>query len=191
MKIYTKDETKLHEEKIILKILKGNLFIYPTDTIYGIGCNAKDNIAVKNLRDTKRQNTRPLSIIAPNKKWIYDNCIINPKIETWIDKLPGPYTLILNLKNNKAIAQEVNLSNKTIGVRIPNNWFMEIIKKANIPIITTSANITGENFVTNIEQLDENIKINCSFSIDEGEKKGKPSTLIDLTSKEITIKERK
>jgi L-threonylcarbamoyladenylate synthase len=190
MQIYNKEETIINENKIINEIIKGKLFIYPTDTIYGIGCNALDNDAVIKLRNTKRQITRALSIIAPNKKWIYDNCIITSKIEEWINKLPGPYTLILNLKNENTIAKQVNYSNGTIGIRIPNNWFAKIIEKTNIPIITTSANITGENFITNIEQLDDTILMNCGFIINEGEKKGKPSTIVDLTLENVSIKER-
>ena len=96
------DEYNIHK-KIILDELKKTVFVYPTDTIYGLGCNATDEKAVDKLRKIK--NTKhPFSIIVPNKDWIYDNCTVNEEAEEWIRKLPGPYTLILRLKNKKAIA---------------------------------------------------------------------------------------
>lgn len=189
MEIYSPSETKLNSESIVQRITSGKLFIHPTDTIYGLGCNALDEGAVNDLRTAKRQLSRPFSIMVPDKEWIYNNCVITPGVEEWIDKLPGPYTLILNLKRN-AVAKSVNLGEDTIGVRLPEHWFREILKKAGLPIITTSANITGENFMTSIDELDPMIKMKCDFMIDEGIKKGTPSTIVDLSSEEIEIQKR-
>ncbi len=190
MQVYTPSEVKIYLDEIIEKINKGELFIHPTDTIYGIGCSAIDEEAVKKLRGVKRQMTRPFSVMVPSKSWIYENCIITPEAEGWIEKLPGPYTLILNLKNENSVAPSVTLGNETIGVRVPNHWFCEVIEKIGQPIITTSANITGENFITKKEELDDTIKMKCDFMIDEGIKKGLPSTIIDLSTEDINIKKR-
>ncbi|MFW5990979.1 MAG: L-threonylcarbamoyladenylate synthase [Nanoarchaeota archaeon] len=190
MKIYSATEARLYAQELGKKILDGNLFIHPTDTIYGLGCNALDEKAVNELRITKRQLSRPFSVMVPNKDWIYENCIITPEIESWIEKLPGPYTLILNLKNKKAVANEANLGEKTIGVRLPDHWFIEFLKNAGVPIITTSANITGENFMTSVDELDSMISMKCDFMIDEGVKKGTPSTIVDLSSEKIEIQKR-
>ncbi|MFW6014289.1 MAG: L-threonylcarbamoyladenylate synthase [Nanoarchaeota archaeon] len=190
MEVYTPSEVKIYLDDLMGKIKGGKLFIHPTDTIYGIGCNAMKEEAVKKLREAKRQMTRPFSVMVPNKSWIFENCIITPEAEEWIEKLPGPYTLILNLKHKNSVAPSVTLGSETIGVRIPNHWFCEVIEKIGQPIITTSANITGENFITRKEELDETIKMKCDFIIDEGVKKGMPSTIIDLSSEDIDIKKR-
>lgn len=190
MEVYSETEAKLEKKTIEKEILEGAVFIHATDTIYGLGCNATDEEAVRKLRDTKRQNIRPFSIIAPNKEWIKKNCEMNMEVEKWLEKLPGPYTLILNLKNEDAIAESVNFGNGTIGVRLPDHWFTSLLDEMNIPTITTSANITGENFMASREDLDPLVASKCKFIIDEGVKKGKPSTLVDLTSDEISIQER-
>ena len=190
MKIYSREEARLNTDLIFREIITGKLFIHPTDTIYGIGCNAMNEKAVQNLRDTKRNISMPFSIIAPSQKWIKDNCEITPEAKSWIEKLPGPYTIIFNLKNKDVIARNVNLGSDTIGVRIPDHWFSEIIRNIDTPIITTSANITGQNFMTCIDDLDSMVEMKCSFMVDEGLLKGKPSTIINLASDVLSIKER-
>ncbi len=170
-------------------IKRGAVFIHPTDTIYGLGCNALLNNSVKKIRQIKERYTRPFSVIAPSKKWIYDNCEINEEVEEWIDKLPGPYTLILKLKNKQCISSFVNTSMDTLGVRIPDHWFSKIVEEVGYPVVTTSANLVNQNFMTSLDDLDSKIQSRVDFIIYEGEKKGKPSRLIDL-SRELQIIER-
>ena len=100
MKIITKDELKHEKLDYAKEIKKGAVFIYPTDTIYGIGCNARLPEAVIRLRAIKKQRDRPLSVIVPSKEWIRDNCDSPNRVEMrrWIKKLPGSYTIILKLK---------------------------------------------------------------------------------------------
>ena len=115
MEVLTKEEFEGKTWHWYNQIKNNALFIYPTDTIYGIGCDATSEEAVKKLRNVKTRYTRPFSIIAPNKQWILENCVIGEKEKSWIDKLPGPYTLILKLKNKTAIAKETNNEGDRIG----------------------------------------------------------------------------
>ncbi len=190
MEILTSTELRLRYNEILTKIADGAVFIYPTDTIYGIGCNALDKKAVEKVRKLKERYTSPLSVWVPSVKWIKDNCAVSKKAEEWLGKLPGPVTLILELKNKKAVADNVNMESKTIGVRIPNHWFGKVVADLGLPIITTSANRGGEPFMTSVEDLDENISIGVEFMIYEGEKKGRPSQIVDLSKKEVKVKER-
>jgi tRNA threonylcarbamoyl adenosine modification protein (Sua5/YciO/YrdC/YwlC family) len=185
-------EEELKTEKIIFfnKIKEGTLFIHPTDTIYGIGCNATNHKSVYRVRESKERYTAPFSVIAPSKDWIRQNCEVNEKVEEWLDKLPGPYTLILKLKDKGAIAPNVNMDMDTLGVRIPDHWFSEVVAEIGIPIVTTSANITKSNFMTSEEDLDPKITSKIDFMIYEGEKHGKPSRLVDLTKDDVDIIER-
>ena len=111
--------------------------------------------------------------------------------EEWLEKLPGPYTLILKLKNPEAVEHIVNKGMATIGVRIPDHWTTDIAKELNLPIVTTSANLAGKAFMTSVETLDTNVRNKVAFMINEGEIKGKPSTLVNLTKDEVEVKERK
>lgn len=179
MRILSKEEFEMYQNDFHKLIKKGELFIYPTDTIYGVGCDATNESAVKKLREIKNRNEQSFSIIAPSVKWILENCEVN---EEDVDLLPGAVTIIVPLKNKNSIAKNVS-NGETLGVRIPNHWIFEAVQKLGRPIITTSVNITGEAPATNTEDIPTSIKGKVSFAIDEGEKKGRPSTIIDLVSK--------
>ncbi len=170
----------------ILDKLKECVFVYPTDTIYGIGCSALKYDLVERIRKIKKRPEQPFSIIVPDKRWIYENCEVDERGEEWIKKLPGPYTLILKLKNMKAIAENVSMSD-SVGVRMPNHWFSNEISKLGFPIVTTSVNLTGEAFMTSLDNLSEEIKNKVDYIIYEGEKNGKPSKIVDLSNKGIKI----
>lgn len=184
MRILTKEECEIENGFISEGISRGAIFIHPTDTIYGLGCNALRAGSVKKIRDIKESYKNPFSVIAPSKEWILENCYVN-KSEEWLNKLPGPLTLILKLKNKDCIVKEVNNGLGTLGVRIPDNWFSEFIKWLKIPIITTSVNKTGNDFMTSLEDLDTFIRGSVDFIIYDGEKKGSPSKIVDLTKGEI------
>ena len=190
MEIITKDEYNLKKDHFLERIKQGAVFIYPTDTIYGIGANALDPKAVQKIRKAKNRYKMPFSVIAPSKEWIKKNCKINKNIEKWLKKLPGPYTLILKLKNKGAVEKIVNKRLPTLGIRIPKHWTSNIAKELQTPIVTTSANIAGKGFMTSLEDLDSNLKSKVDFVINEGEIKGNPSTIVDLTKKDLKIKER-
>ncbi|MAG38973.1 threonylcarbamoyl-AMP synthase [Candidatus Woesearchaeota archaeon] len=189
MRILTKEEF-LNYGPAIIEHLKKSIFIYPTDTIYGIGCDAMNESLIRKIRYLKKRFDMPFSVIAPSKEWIRENCLINKKAEVWIKKLPGPYTLIFSIKNKESIAKNVNLGMDTIGIRIPNNWFSEQVSKIGIPIITTSANISGNDFMTSLDDLDSEISNHVDYVIEEGIIKGKPSTLVFLNKKKVELKKR-
>ena len=179
MEIVTKEEF-LKKEIYLDRVRNGDIFIYPTDTIYGLGCNALLLDSVKRLREIKERDTNPLSIIASSKEWISENCILKDSL----DKLPGPYTLILELKRD-CVVKEVNPDLTTLGVRIPKHWISDFVKKLELPIVTTSVNKAGEKPMTSIEDLDKDIKGSVDFIVYEGVKDNKPSTIIDTTKEEV------
>ena len=189
MKLIDKTEFDVDEKKYLEKIRKGAVFIYPTDTIYGIGCDATNEKAVKKIREIKQRPGTPFSVIAPNKLWIQENCEVFGKGRDYIDKLPGKFTLIFALKHEGCVAKNVNPNdNSTLGVRIPNHWISEVVKELNIPIITTSVNRSGESFLTDITQLPIEIRYNVDFAINVGIIKGKPSKVVDLVSGDGVVK---
>lgn len=188
MKILTKEEIDVNKEVILEVIKNGTVFIHPTDTIYGIGCNALDEECVDKIREIKGRPEAPFSVIVPSKDWIRKNCVVNKEAEKWLEKLPGPYTLILKARDN--IAKNVAPGLDTLGVRIPDHWFSKIVEELNIPVVTTSANRVGEDFMTSLENIDDDIKMGVEFIVYEGEKHGRPSKIVDLTKEEIKVKER-
>jgi len=187
MRVLSKEEFE-NQKDVIRTSLKENspVFIYPTDTIYGIGCNALNTEAVEKIRIIKQRKTNPFSVIAPSKEWIDENFVINDNAKEWIKRLPGPYTLVLKIKN-QCVAENVAPGLDTLGIRIPDNWFSDFVNEIDIPIVTTSANKSSNDPMTSINELDSEIKSRVDFLVYEGEKKGVPSRIVDLTDDEKVI----
>ncbi len=164
------------------EILSGKLFIYPTDTIYGMGCNALNKKAVEKIRKIKKRDSKPFSIIVPSFKWIEENCIVDVNLSRY---LPGPYTIILKKKSPSFLSW---VSDKeTLGIRIPNHPFCFKIQKAQVPFITTSLNKNGETPANSIEEIKKEILNKVDYIINAGKLSGKPSTLI-INGKEVERK---
>ena len=188
MKILTKEEFLDKEEFYHKEIEKGKIFVYPTDTIYGLGCDAIQPKAIKRIREIKQRDEKPFSIIVPDKKWIFEHCVIKKDHEKYLEKLPGKFTLIIKLKNKANIAKKELIGDfETIGVRIPDNWFAEFLTRQKLVFVTTSVNLSGQKPIKNISELNAEIADKVDYAIDCGELNGKPSTLIDLTKEEVEI----
>lgn len=150
------------------------IFIYPTDTIYGIGCDAENEFLVEKVREIKKRETKPFSVIAPNVKWILENCeTTKEEIEKF---LPGAYTLILK-KKDKNFLSKIS-ENEFLGVRIPEHPMTKILQKTGRPIVTTSVNFSGEPFVMDLKKIPEKIKKEVDIIIDYGIILGTPSKLV-------------
>ncbi len=186
MKVLTKEEFHINKFSHLDALKDGALFIHPTDTIYGIGCDATNNDAVKKLRDAKQRPSMPFSVIAPSKEWILEHCVVPESGKKWLDKLPGAYTLIFKTKND-CVASEVNNNSETLGVRIPAHWVSDVVAEFGRPFVTTSANVAGRQPMAQLEDLHEPLKKATDFVVYEGKKAGRPSTIIDLTDGEKVV----
>ncbi len=187
MRILTKEEFLKEKHYFFEEIENGALFIHPTDTIYGIGCNVLLETSVKKVRELKGRPTSPFSVIAPSAEWITQNCIISEKQKEYLELLPGPYTLILKTRG-QPVAKSVNNGIGTLGVRIPDHWISEAVSELGIPIISTSANKSGSDYMTYIEDLDPEIKDGVGFIVYEGVKEARPSKIIELVDRVKVIK---
>ena len=190
METVTKEEFLLGKARYFRLVSQGAVFIHPTDTIYGIGCDATNEAAVLRIRAAKQRTGMAFSVIAPSKRWIFENCDVAIEGEKWLDRLPGPYTLIFRLKKVSAVAAAVNLKGATLGVRIPRHWVSEVVAELGFPVVSTSSNITGEPYMTTLDDLDERVSQKVDFIIYEGEKRGRPSTVVKLFEKEVEVVER-
>ena len=163
----------------------GKIFIYPTDTIYGIGGNPFDENVVRRIADIKGRNEKKQYI------WLlsdFENLMNYVEItsEIYLDFLqkiwPAPVTVILNLnERTKKITNQ-----DTIAVRIPQNDFcLKLLKEISRPLISTSVNKTGENPLNEIDQIVNNFLPDVDAIIFYSETTEKiSSTIIDLTSKQ-------
>jgi L-threonylcarbamoyladenylate synthase len=186
MEILTEKEFLMRKKEISKKILAGAIFIYPTDTIYGIGCNATNEEAVAKVRSVKERADAPFSVWAPSIEWIKENCQVSlEQKEKYLSLLPGPYTLILKTKPGCNIAKNVHPGNGSLGVRMPEHKLGKFFEELGVPIVTTSVNKSGKTFMTSSENIDPEIENKVEFMIYEGENKGRPSKIINLVKDEV------
>ena len=164
-------------------IQNGKIVIYPTDTVWGMGCDPFNQKAVNELFKIKGKKTDGLSIMLNNVKLIYDYCEVNKKAKKIIEEfLPGPVTLIL--KSKKDFAKGVT-RNGNVAIRIPLNS-TALNLAANQPIVTTSVNLHGKKIAQNLDEAKEIFGSNCHY-LDGEEPKGIESTIINLTEKKPEI----
>jgi L-threonylcarbamoyladenylate synthase len=186
--IISKEEFLGDKEKFVSEISGGAVFIYGTDTIYGIGCDALNSNSVLRIRELKKREEKPFSVIAPSKDWIEENCILDANALKWLEKLPGPYTFILKLRNADCVCSEVNGGSDGLGVRIPDNWFSSIVSESGVPFVTTSVNLSGEASMTGVEDCEGSILDGVDYVVDEGVLSGEASKVIDLREGEKIIR---
>ena len=164
-------------------ILEGKVLIYPTDTVYGIGGNALEKEVVDKINTIKKREKRPFSIILGNLEMIKDYCEVSFEQEQILQKyLPGPYTFLLRVKKPLPVTQT-----STIGVRIPEDKLMvELSLSLGIPLVTTSANISGHPDPTQFSEIPKEVLDPADLIINGGPTKYKKnSTVIDLVKMNI------
>jgi tRNA threonylcarbamoyl adenosine modification protein (Sua5/YciO/YrdC/YwlC family) len=182
--------------KDILKVVEilrdGGVIIYPTDTIYGIGCDITKSKAIERVARIK--NVKPekaaLSFIFYDLSNISDYCkpISNSVFKLMKKNLPGPFTFILNANNN--IPKLFRSSKKSIGIRIPqNNIIREIVKELGNPVLSTSVRDedTIIEYTTDPELIHEKFADLVDLVIDGGFGGNIPSTIVDCIGVEPVI----
>ena len=163
----------------------GKIFIYPTDTIYGIGGNPFDVNVVKRISDIKGRDEKKqfIWLISDFEKVMnYVEIIYETHLEFLQKIWPAPVTVILNLnERTKAI-----INQDSIAVRIPQNDFcLKLLKEISRPLISTSVNRSGENPINHIDKIIQNFSSDVdAILIHPESSEKKSSTIIDLTSKQ-------
>ncbi len=174
-------------KKAVEIIENGGVVIFPTDTVYGIGCNPYDANAVKKIYEIKsREKIKSLPVLASSIQIVKEISIIDEFTEKIIKKYwPGPLTLILKLKD-KNLKKSLNLEDK-IAVRIPNSeCTLKLLNKCNL-LVGTSANISGDSSFTNPQECMKNVK-NYDVFVDGGTITSKgESTIIEIKNEKIHI----
>jgi Sua5/YciO/YrdC/YwlC family protein len=192
IKIYPENPNYKQIEKVIEILQKGGVVIYPTDGVYGIGCDIYNRKAVervaklKNIKIDKAQ----FSIICHSLSQLsdYTRPISNPVFKLMKKNLPGPFTFILNA-NNK-VPDLFQSNKKTVGIRIPDNpILLEIVQAFGSPLLTTSVHDEDEilEYTTDPELIHEKYEDLVDLVIDGGYGQLYPSTVVDCTGDEPEI----
>ncbi len=168
---------------------KGGIVIYPTDTVYGIGCLVEKEEAVKKISEVKgRDQQKPFSMIIPSVEWVKENCSISDfNLDLLKQLFPGPYTAVLRVKKDSGVPAYIMSKEHTVGIRIPKNKITDIIRGAGLLVVSTSVNLSGKGPVAKLGDVPETIKNITSIAIDAGELKGASSRVFDLTTDNVRI----
>ena len=156
-------------------LCKGGIIVYPTDTVYGLGCDSKNETAIKRLNKIKSRSG-PISVIAPDKKiamaWM---SIKKNQIKSIKNKLKNGNTVIVPAKRN--ICSELIMGKgNSLGIRIPENHFCKMLSSLYLnPITSTSVNRTGKSPLTKPDDIRNEFKYDLDLIIDNGTINGSAS----------------
>ena len=156
--------------KIAVRVINsGGILVYPTDTIYGFGVNAKDPIAIDKLNSLKNR-IGPISVIAPDKITVSTWLNVKEKEKLHAaSHLDAQNTIIYPVKKN-IVHKKIMGPDSTLGIRIPNHPFCKLIANScTVPITTTSVNKTGEHPRNNVEQILNSFPTEIDLIIEDGD----------------------
>lgn len=158
---------------------RGELVVYPTETVYGLGGDALDPDAIGRVFEVKdRPRTDPLSMAVPSieavSEYIETPSIVTSFMESF---LPGPVTVVA--EKLPAVPDALTGGRNRVGVRIPDHDLaLELLDRV-APITATSANVSGGESVTTVDQLAPQVREGVAVVLDGGETPGLESTVVD------------
>ncbi len=192
LRIYPENPNPKHIRKVVEALESGGIIIYPTDTIYAMGCDIKAHKSIEKIARFKGLNplNPDLSIIFHDMSQLSEYTIIrdNNIFKLLKRNLPGPFTFIV--KANNQIPILFKNKKKTVGIRIPdNNIVLEIVRELGRPIVTASIHEHDGvvEYITDPELIYEKYKDFAEIIINGGYGKNEASTIVDCTSGEIEI----
>ena len=169
-------------EKVVSMLKQGAVVCYPTDTVYGIGCDIFNQKAVKRIYQIKRRpKQKPFSFMCSSLKNVSEYCHLSNSAYRLMKKmLPGPYTFILPAL--KIVPKIMLTKQKTVGIRVPDNSIsMALDDGLGNPVLTTSAVIDGDDVpLTNAYELEEQLGKLVDVVIDGGPIFPSPSSIVSL-----------
>lgn len=192
LKIYPENPNPRHILTVVECLMDGGIIIYPTDTVYGLGCDIFKSKAVERIAQIKgiRAEKSNFSFICDDLSQLsdYSKPIPNEVFKLMRKNLPGPFTFILNASNN--VPKLIQSKKRTVGIRIPdNNIPRVIVKELGHPIMSTSIHDEDEiiEYTTDPELIYEKYSNLVDIVIDGGYGDNEPSTVVDCTGFEPLI----
>jgi len=170
-------------EQAVTILQNGGLIIYPTDTVYGIGCDISKKSAVEKIYRIKGiEKQKPLSFICSDIKDISRYAKISTSNYRDLRRyLPGPYTFIL--PGTREAPKVLISKQKTVGIRIPDHALtLAIVEALGNPIISTSVNISEQSFASDPQEFSEFYEGKVDLILDSGPTWAGLSSVIDMTN---------
>lgn len=177
-----------HIDMVVDTLEKGGIIIYPTDTIYAIGCDALNNSAIERVCTLKAMKSAKtnLTIICNEMSQITEYAkFSNREFKVLKQYLPGPYTFIFQALSKLPKAFK---GRRTVGVRIPDNAIArKIVETLGRPILSTSVEAADADYMCEPELIAESYQSSVDIVLDAGRGGSIPSTIIDCTSGDFEV----
>ncbi len=160
---------------------RGDLVVYPTETVYGLGADASDSTAVERVFRVKgRSREKPLSIGVPDAERATEYARLSDRDREFIDRfLPGPVTVVC--ERRPTLPPGLTAGRDRVGIRIPDHEVALALLEATSPITATSANRSGTGSVTDPAALASEVREAVAVVLDDGRTPGTESTVVDPT----------
>ena len=190
IKLYSKNPNPAEIDKVVRILKDGGIIIYPTDSVYAVGCDAFNVRGVEKINKHRAidSNKDQLSIICYDLRNFSKYATVdNVQFKILKKNLPGAFTFILEASSS---LPKLYKSRKTIGIRVPdNNIIRDIVKELDNPILTASIKDDDDvlEYTTDPELIYERYENNVDAVIDGGYGNNQPSTIVDLTGDEPVI----
>ena len=168
----------------VAAIRRGDLVVYPTETVYGLGADALDSEAIERVFEAKgRSRDKPLSMGLPDVAVASDYTDPTDRELAFCERfLPGPVTVLL--ERNDRVPDALVAGRDRVGIRVPDHDIARDLARRTGPITATSANRSGDPSARRIEDVDPAIR-ERAVVIDGGETPGTESTVVDVSTGEI------
>lgn len=177
----------MNVDRIVNELRNGNLVITPTDTVYGIMGDSKNRDVIEKVYEAKKRDKRkPLILLVSDIDMLkeYTKELNNLEEELIKRYMPGKLTIIL--KKNDKVMNSITNNSEYVGIRIPENkYLIDIINKLGNPVISTSANLSNEEVITDIHSINKELLKYISFIYDGGIIKASSSTIIKVVDNNI------
>ena len=192
IRLYEENPDPRKITQVVNVLRSGGLIIYPSDTIYGLGCDIFNQKAVDKVRRIKNINDKKMDLAFVcydlSHLSVYAKNVSTPVFKLMKRILPGPYTFILNASSK--VPKILKVKKKKVGIRIPNNRIpREIVQELGNPIVTTSLHDDDKilEYATDPELIYEQYKNQVDLIIDGGYGDNQASTIIDYSGEELEI----
>ena len=168
-------------DKIINRLLQGDIIAFPTDTVFGLACIMDKEIIKKVYIAKGRDFNKPLPVMCSGAEMIEKIAYVDDKTKRIIDKfMPGALTIVFNKK--ESVDDYVTQNKKTIGIRVPDDkWIIELIEGIGKPIMVTSANISDTGSLLKWKDVYEEMNGKIDGIVCEDARGDKSSTIIDAS----------
>lgn len=172
-------------ESAVEAIRHGQLVVYPTETVYGLGADALDAVAVEQVFTAKnRDRSEPISMAVPDIETAMEYTDPTGREQRFMEAfLPGPVTVAV--EGNAVVPDVLTAGRERVGVRIPAHEQALSLLQRVAPVTATSANVSGMSSTRRVQELDARIREYAAVIIDGGETPGGGSTVVDVSRDEI------